>query len=177
MSELLLGCGSSRAKKLAVNGRSTWLDLTTLDYNADHNPDVVYDMAQLPLPFADDSFDEIHAYECLEHVGSQGDYKFFFAQFSDLWRILRHDGVVVGTVPLPTSPWAWGDPSHTRVIPKESFVFLCQPQYTAQIGVTAMSDFRFCYRADFDVVHLREAGDILEFGLRAIKPSRIAAGF
>jgi len=173
MSELLLGCGSNRVKKLAVNGRTDWQALTTLDYNADHRPDVVYDMAQLPLPFADDSFDEIHAYECLEHVGSQGDFRFFFAQFSDLWRILRPGGVIVGTVPLPSSPWAWGDPSHTRVIPKESFVFLCQPQYTAQVGITPMSDFRFCYRADFDVVHMREKDINLEFGLRAVKPSRI----
>lgn len=174
MSELLLGCGSSRAKKLQVNGRAEWSDVVTLDYNGDHKPDVVHDMGQLPLPFTDDSFDEIHAYECLEHVGTQGDYKFFFAQFSDLWRILKPDGVLLGTVPLPSSPWAWGDPSHTRLIPKESFVFLCQPQYEAQVGITPMSDFRFCYKADFDVVHLRENGHCLEFGLRAIKPSRIA---
>jgi hypothetical protein len=173
LSELLIGCGSSRVKKLAIGDRKEWSGLVTLDYNADHSPDIVYDMAQLPLPFADDSFDEVHAYECLEHVGTQGDFRFFFAQFSDFWRILRPRGVLLGTVPLPTSAWAWGDPSHTRVIPKESFVFLCQPQYDAQIGKTAMSDFRFCYRADFDVVHLRESGDSLEFGLIAVKPSRI----
>jgi hypothetical protein len=170
VSELLLGCGSNREKKLHMEGRADWSALTTLDYNADHNPDVVHDLAHT-LPFDDDAFGEIHAYECLEHVGQQGDFQFFFHQWSDFWRVLEPGGYFFGTVPLPTSPWAWGDPSHTRVIPKESFTFLCQPNYE-QVGVTAMSDFRFIYQADFDILHLKENGDILEFVLQAVKPSR-----
>ena len=173
--ELLLGCGSSRVKKLSLEGRAEWSSLTTLDHNADHGPDVVHDLADLPLPFDDDTAEEIHAYECLEHVGQQGDYRFFFAQFADLWRISKPGGVVMGTVPLPSSVWAWGDPSHTRVIPKESFTFLHQPAY-GQVGRTAMSDFRFCYRADFDIIHMVENGEVLEFALRAVKPSRCSCG-
>ena len=169
--ELLIGCGSNRAKKLSVQGRSEWVGLVTLDHEPRHKPDVVYDLAHLPLPFDDNSADEIHAYECLEHVGTQGDYKFFFDQFSDFWRILRPGGFLIGTVPLPTSVWAWGDPSHTRVIPKESFVFLNQPAY-AQVGRTAMSDFRSLYHADFDIIHTKENGEVLEFALQAVKPSR-----
>jgi predicted SAM-dependent methyltransferase len=141
-----------------------------LDYEQSHNPDVVHDLNN-PLPFADNSADEIHDYEVLEHLGSQGDYKFFFRQFTDFWRVLKPDGVILGTVPLPTSVWAWGDPSHTRVIPKESFIFLNQPSYN-QVGKTAMSDFRSIYEADFDIIHLLEGADVLEFGLRAVKPSR-----
>lgn len=170
--ELLLGCGSSRVKKLHQRGRSEWTGLVAIDLEPRHNPDVVHDI-NLPLPFPDDSADEIHAYEVLEHCGTQGDYKFFFAQWSDFWRVLKPAGVFFGTVPLPTSVWAWGDPSHTRVIPKESFVFLSQPQY-CQVGKTAMSDFRSIYKADFDIIHLHENGDVLEFALQAVKPSRIA---
>lgn len=169
--ELLIGCGSNRTKKLSVPSRPGWAGLVTLDYEARHNPDVIHDLHN-PLPFDDNSADEIHAYECLEHVGQQGDYKFFFRQFSDFWRVLKDGGVLFGTVPLPTSVWAWGDPSHTRVIPKESFVFLHQPSYE-QVGRTAMSDFRSIYQADFDVIHLKENGDVLEFAIRAVKPSRI----
>jgi len=168
--ELLLGCGSSRVKKLHQQGRSDWDGLVTLDLEARHNPDVVHDLND-PLPFPDNSVDEIHAYEVLEHCGSQGDYKFFFDQFSDFWRVLKDGGVILGTVPLPTSVWAWGDPSHTRVIPKETFIFLRQPEY-AQVGITAMSDFRSIYKADFDIIHLHENGEVLEFGLKAVKPAR-----
>jgi hypothetical protein len=80
--ELLIGCGSSRAKKLSTQGRSEWIGLVTLDYEKRHSPDVVHDLHD-PLPFDDDTADEIHAYEVLEHVGRQGDYKFFFQQFAD----------------------------------------------------------------------------------------------
>lgn len=169
--ELLIGCGSNRAKKLHQQGRPEWAGLVTLDIEPRHKPDVVHDIHD-PLPFDADSADEIHAYEVLEHCGRQGDYQFFFRQFSDFWRVLKPGGILFGTVPLPTSVWAWGDPSHTRVIPKESFVFLHQPSY-AQVGITPMSDFRTLYRADFDILLLSEAGESLEFALQAIKPSRV----
>lgn len=168
--ELLIGCGSNRAKKLSRQGRPEWSGLVTLDYEARHKPDLVHDLHD-PLPFDDDTADEIHAYEVLEHVGRQGDYPFFFKQFTDFWRVLKDGGILFGTVPLPNSPWAWGDPSHTRVIPKESFAFLNQPNYE-QVGRTAMSDFRSIYKADFDVIHLNEGEHMLEFALQAIKPSR-----
>lgn len=171
--ELLIGCGSNRDKKLSVQGRAEWSGLVTLDYEARHKPDVVWDLNDpRGLPFDDDSADSISAFEVLEHLGTQGDWRFFFWQFSDFWRVLKPGGVLLGTVPLPSSPWAWGDPSHTRVIPRESFTFLVQPQYDAQVGITPMSDFRSVYRADFDIIHMADNGHCLEFGLQAVKPSR-----
>ena len=168
--QLLIGCGSNRTKKLYRQGCPDWDGLVTLDYEPRHNPDVVHDLYE-PLPFSDNSAKEIHAYEVLEHVGTQGDYKLFFKQFSDFWRVLEPNGVMFGTVPLPSSPWAFGDPSHTRVIPKESFVFLHQPSYE-QVGKTAMSDFRSIYKADFDIILQREGEHCLEFALMAVKPTR-----
>jgi SAM-dependent methyltransferase len=129
---------------------------------------------RLPLPFAAESADEIHAYDVLEHCGRQGDYHFFFAQFADFWRVLKPGGLVCATVPRPDSPWAWGDPSHTRIIPVEALVFLCQPEYAAQVGKTAMSDFRSIYKADFDVVYTLQHEHQAEFVLSAVKPSRYA---
>ena len=170
--QLLLGCGSSRVKKLVRQGHPDWDGLVTVDLEPSHQPDIVHDLNE-PLPFEANSASEIHIYEVLEHLGRQGDYRFFFDQFSDFWRVLEPGGFLLGTVPLPTSPWAWGDPSHTRVIPKESFVFLSQPNY-ANVGKTAMTDFRSIYKADFDVVHLAEGEHVLEFALQAIKPARTA---
>jgi SAM-dependent methyltransferase len=157
-----------------VEGRSAWNDLVTLDLNAEHHPDVVWNLEHLPLPFADDEFDEIHAYEVLEHTGAQGDHVFFFAQFSELWRILKPGGALVGTCPARDSPWAWGDPSHKRIVQPESFVFLDQSEYAKQVGVTAMSDFRYLYRADFERAHLEVADGTFAFVLKAVKPSRFA---
>jgi SAM-dependent methyltransferase len=149
--ELLLGCGRKRVKEITLEGLSPeWSSLTTLDFNAAHGPDIVHDLDQLPYPFEDNSFDEIHAYEVMEHLGRQGDWKFFFAQFDELYRILKPDGQFYGTSPSWFSPWAWGDPGHTRIIGLEQFFYLSRPNYSAEVGVTAMTDYRFCYQGDFE---------------------------
>lgn len=169
--ELLLGCGSSRVKQLFDDGRKEWSGLVTVDLEPRHRPDIVWDLERFPLPFEDGSADEIHIYQCLEHLGRQGDWRFFFAQFADFWRILKPGGRFFATVPAITSPWAWGDPSHTRVLPAESFYFLTQPHYD-EVGRTAMSDFRSHYKADFDPELLEIEGHSLCIALRAVKPSR-----
>lgn len=172
--ELILGVGSSRVKKLVVNGRNDWTNLVTLDINADHHPDIVWDLEALPLPFADNEFDEIHAYEVLEHTGQQGDYKFFFSQFSEFWRILKPGGYLIGSCPSRNSPWAWGDPSHKRVIQAENLVFLDQSEYVKQVGITPMSDFRYIYHADFECIYRADDDTSFTFAVRAVKPSRLS---
>ncbi len=168
--ELLVGCGSSHSKKIACDGNPEWDNLITLDHNPLHNPDYLHDLNE-PLPFDDDLFDELHAYEVLEHLGSIGDYKAFFSQFSDYWRVLRNGGLLCAAVPAIDSVWLFGDPSHTRVITKEQLTFLNQPAYD-QVGTTPMSDFRDIYKADFDTLHAENKCGTFMFILQAIKPSR-----
>lgn len=165
LRQLLIGCGSRRVKIL---GGGDWSNLVTLDLNPYHNPDVVADLND-PLPFGDDAFSEVHAYEVLEHLGEQGDAVTFFAHFSELWRVLRPGGRLCATCPAPGSPWVWGDPSHRRYIGPESLVFLSQAQYERQVGHTAMSDFRHIYTADFEPVWAEVRGDTFGFILRAVK--------
>jgi len=169
LSELLIGCGRNWEKKIYLPDQRDWKSLVTLDINSDHNPDVVWDLQVLPLPFGDNEFDEIHAYEVLEHVGSQGDYKTFFAQFTEFHRILRPGGKFFATVPTPTSPWAWGDPSHTRIFCKEWLTFLRQKSYEEQVGKTSLSDFRYIYKADLEILMAQENGDTFFFILEAVK--------
>jgi hypothetical protein len=181
--ELLIGCGRSREKRLRPPGRpAEWEALTTLDYNASHAPDVVHDLEVLPYPFDDGTFTEVHAYETLEHIGQQGDFRAFFAQFQELWRILEPGGFLAATCPSYRSMWAWGDPSHRRVITSGSLVFLSQAQYRSQVDGdpgprTSMSDFRFCYAADFEAAKeptygralVSEDAENLWFILQAVK--------
>lgn len=170
--ELLIGAGRRREKILFLEGDTSWHNLTTVDINPLLKPDIVWDLCELPLPFDDNSFDEIHAYEVLEHTGSQGDYKFFFNQFSDFWRILKPDGYLFVTCPWYTSKWAWGDPSHTRIIQPENLLFLDQKNYQGE--PSAMTDFRYIYTADFQTVYQkRTEDDKFTFVLKSIKPSGI----
>jgi len=168
--ELIIGCGAQKNKKLmGSDDKKSFVNPTTLDINPDHNPDIVHDLEILPLPFDDNSFNEIHAYEVLEHTGTQGDYIFFFAQFSEFWRILKPNGHICATVPAWNSVWAWGDPSHKRIINQETLVFLSQQEYKKQIGKTAMSDFRYVYKADFRTVFFKPMSENSYFMLKAIK--------
>jgi len=153
MKELLLGCGSRTKKQLSINGKLEFENVVRLDINPDHNPDVCWDLTKHPLPFADAEFDEIHIYDVLEHLAQQGDYKFFFAEFTEYARILKNGGHLFASVPAETSPWLWGEPSHKRVINFGTLVFLNQREYDGQIGNTAMSDFRYIYKADFVKVY------------------------
>ena len=170
--ELLLGCGSSRTKRIVVPGYpQDWVELKTLDIEPCHNPDVVADLNN-GIPYPDDTFDEVHAYEILEHLGQQGDYKSFFATFQDIWRVLKPKGVLCATVPDYRSLWAWGDPGHTRIINSGSLVFLDQTEYQKQVGVTAMSDYRSLWQGDFVRIGQQTQGENFIFCLEAQKPRR-----
>jgi hypothetical protein len=192
--ELLIGCGHARDKRLDPRSltpgapKPVWRgQLDTLDLYAECRPDWVCNLESVPwkvhhpdddvspvgelLPT--DFYDEVHAYEVLEHLGSLGDYRAFFAHFAEIWRILKPDGHLCATVPSFHSRWLFGDPGHTRAILPESLVFLTQPQYDAQAGRTPMSDYRRDYRADFDLVLSRDDHQTHRFVLKAVKPSRI----
>jgi SAM-dependent methyltransferase len=168
MSELLIGCGNSRRKKLTLT-EFEWTDLTTIDHDPNCGADIIHDLDETPWPLEDDSFDEVHAYCVLEHLGQQGDYKSFFRHFHEIWRVLKHGGKLFGFCPSYKSQWAWGDPSHTRVITPGSMMFLDQSQYEQQIGTTAMTDFRWLWKGDLRADHLEDDGERFTFILRAVK--------
>lgn len=153
MRELLLGAGNARRKKLYRPGEQDWDELVTLDIDPACGPTVVWDLNDRPLPFADGEFDAIHAYEVLEHVGQQGDWRAFFEEFAEYYRILKPGGHLIISCPKWNSPWAWGDPGHTRILGSEQFTFLDASQYGAQVGTTAMTDYRAVLRCDFRLVY------------------------
>ena len=142
----------------------------------DHDPncgaDVVHDLEQYPWPFEDSSFDTVSAFCVLEHLGRQGDYKSFFATFAEIYRVLKPGGILAAICPSYQSQWAWADPSHTRIIAPGSLVFLDRAEYHRQIGKTAMTDFRWLWKGDFEPVHIDDDGNRFAFGLKAHKPVR-----
>lgn len=169
--ELLLGCGSNKSRQLRCikTGSYQFKDLVTLDNNRFHKPDILCDLNIHPLPMFDNIYDEIHAYEVLEHLAQQGDYRFFFREFTEYHRILKPGGLFYASVPDYRSQWAWGDPSHTRVITAGTLAFLSQEQYEKQVGKTPMSDFRYIYKADFKLLYSRVQDERFYFILEAIK--------
>lgn len=173
--ELLLGCGHARDKRLALPGQPLeWHELTTVDCYPGCDPHIQVDLDarswdQLPS----DYWDEVHAYEVLEHLGQQGDAFSFFCTFGEIWRILKPDGYLFATCPSRTSPWLWGDPSHRRVIQQESLVFLDRRQiHVNRQRHSPLSDLSRFWRGDFKVFASSDDGAHHTFCLQAIKPIR-----
>jgi hypothetical protein len=172
LPELLIGCGNSRRKKLAFDDNWEWTELTTLDHDPNCGADIFHDLDDVPWPVASDRFDEVHAYEVLEHLGAQGDFQAFFAHFGEIYRVLKSGGMLMATVPAWDDVWAWADPSHRRVIAPQTLIFLDRTQYERQIGKTAMTDFRWLWSGDFEPVAAEVADGCFKFALRAHKPVR-----
>jgi SAM-dependent methyltransferase len=197
--QLLLGCGhrlKGRAgtnmyqKRMRVHGTDDqWDELTTLDLNPDVDPDLLCDLNSTPwlarprngehrgelCEMESDYWDEIHAYEVLEHLGALGDAFSFCAHFSEIWRLLKPGGHLLASVPSKRSGFFWGDPSHRRAILPESLTFLDQGEYVKQCDgpvPTPMSDFRGFYKADFKQIEAADSGTHFLFILKAVKPSR-----
>jgi SAM-dependent methyltransferase len=124
------------------------------------------------LPFESHTFDEVHAYEVLEHIGTQGVVESFFWPFAEIHRVLKPGGYLAGTCPNVISRWAWGDPGHRRIIGPEQLVFLDQTEYQKQVGVTPMTDYRGIWTHDFERVAQSIDAETFVFVLRAHKPSR-----
>ena len=170
--QLLIGCGNSRRKKMSFDSPE-WRGLVTIDHDPNCGADIVHDLEQTPWPIEDNTFDEAHAYCVLEHLGKQGDYKSFFDHFGEIYRILKPGGILYAVCPSRLSKWAFGDPSHTRLIQPESLVFLSQQAYKEHIGKTSMTDFRWIWQGDFDILGSDDDGDNHRFAIQAVKPSRI----
>jgi SAM-dependent methyltransferase len=76
--------------------------------------DVVMDIEKEPLPYPDNSVDEIYCYETLEHLGN------LIFVMNEMWRVLKPSGILKGKVP-GTWSGAIADPTHKRIFVPESF--------------------------------------------------------
>ncbi len=159
MPSLLIGCGNSRAKKVALPGAASFVEpLVTLDMNPDCGANFVHSLEERPFPFNDEAFDELAAYDVLEHIGRQGDWKGFFEEFAEYWRILKPGGTFGIIVPVG-SDWH-ADPGHTRFFSEHWFRFLDQSWYAkALAGRQQVTDYRWFWKRDFETVALDHIGD------------------
>jgi SAM-dependent methyltransferase len=146
---LMLGSGhKAPARRIIAPGPPLQAEpqWTTLDINPECKPDKVFDLNTIDagglLPFPSNTFDEIHAYQTMEHFGKQGNFIGFFNAFRAIWHALKPGGLFVGESPSITSMWLWGDPGHTRVICGGSIVYLTRELYANGLGTTTATDYR-----------------------------------
>lgn len=158
---LLLGCGNDHRRRIRLPGQDErFADavLVKLDIDPNCGADVVHDLDTRPLPFPDESFDELHCYDVLEHLGRQGDWKGYFDEFAEYWRILKPAGTF--SIIVPIGPDAFADPGHTRFFGPNHFVFLSHASTAAAIAEGRnVTDYRWYWNHDFELELLEQHGD------------------
>lgn len=77
-----------------------------------------------PLPFVDDTFSSVSAYDVLEHLPrtSESGNTFIF-YMNELYRVLKPGGTAIFIFPGYPSMDAFSDPTHVNYITKESVNF------------------------------------------------------
>lgn len=96
----------SRRKLNLGCGRKHFPDHVNLDLVADVQPDVVHDLNRFPYPFPDRRFDEIVAYDVVEHVADVA------SLMREAWRMLVPGGRLILTTPHFSAANSYTDPTH-----------------------------------------------------------------
>lgn len=109
---LNLGCGRN-----PIDG------YVNLDRSALPGVDVVHDLERFPLPFDDDTFDEIIGIDLIEHITDA------LGLMQELWRIATPDATCTFALPYGSSDDAWEDPTHVRPYFVNSWAYFSQPFY------------------------------------------------
>jgi SAM-dependent methyltransferase len=115
-------------------------DIISLDQDKRLMPDLVCCLGKDKIDLPDDSVDTAVAIRVLEHIGRQGETDEWFYFWEELYRVLKPEGRLEFLSPLWNSVWSWVDPSHTRVLAPESFIFFAQANYL--VHGTPISPYR-----------------------------------
>jgi len=107
-TKLNMGCGF---KKLN--------DHWNVDCEPKCNPDQVLDFEQTPWPFEDDFFEEIHADNIMEHLGTTP--KIFTNIMKEMYRVSKHGAKWTIVVPHHRCDLFWDDYTHVRVLTAKTF--------------------------------------------------------
>lgn len=101
-------------------------------------------LALEPIPWPDDHFDSVSAYDFLEHVprvlptADGRDTRFPFIELmNEVWRVLRPGGRLYACTPVYPGKAAFQDPTHVNIMTVDTHHYFVQPQRMA-----AMYGFR-----------------------------------
>jgi SAM-dependent methyltransferase len=111
-----------------------------------------------PIPFPDNHFDSLSAYDFLEHVPrvsldhAAGTTRFPFIELmNEIWRVLKPEGVFYAVTPAYPHEKAFRDPTHVNVITAKSHRYFTRPELGGRMyGFTG--DFRLIRQ---DRIHIR----------------------
>ena len=91
------------------------------------------DLFRQPIPFDDDAFDSVSAYDFLEHVPrtaiTADATRFPFIELmNEVWRVLKHDGRFYASTPAYPHAAAFQDPTHVNILTRQTHIYFTRPQ-------------------------------------------------
>ena len=152
MVKLNLGCGLDKR-----------IGYINIDVREEVNPDLVWDLRYVPLPFPDNSAEEIIAKDVIEHVP----WRKVRALLRDLYRILKPCGVIYIQVPdleaiakkvILNPDFRYGDLSGFEAISFWVYGAQDYPENTHKAGFTIPTLKRLLEEIGFRVKDIRNDG-------------------
>jgi SAM-dependent methyltransferase len=117
-----IGCGTSPRNPFGASMR--W-GLDIRENLANHVKSV--DLNIHPIPFDENTFDYITAYDFIEHVPRviyAPDCRFPFVELmNEIWRTLKYQGIFFSHTPMYPFRTAFGDPTHVNFVTEETFQY------------------------------------------------------
>ena len=105
-----------------------------------------------PLPFADDDFDSLSAFDFIEHVprllptaGNLATRFPFVELMNECWRVLKPGGLFYAVTPCYPAPEAFQDPTHVNIITDKTHLYFCGAQPLGRM---------YGFRGGFDAVRI-----------------------
>ncbi|MDE1892466.1 MAG: class I SAM-dependent methyltransferase [Betaproteobacteria bacterium] len=125
-----LGCGITPKNPFFA----TELFGVDVDYGIDHTKNILpCDLGMQKLPFPDNSFDFVTAYDLIEHIpritykDNERRSPFLFLM-SEIYRVLKDDGIFLSHTPAYPRIAAFSDPTHVNIITTMTFkLYFCLP--------------------------------------------------
>lgn len=134
-----IGCGRKPRNPYQYN------QLSGIDIYRHSNLDdsIDFKLANLsiqPIPFEDQYFDAISAFDVIEHIprvlpnGDNGTRFPFLDLMNEIWRVLKFNGMFYAITPAYPRPEAFQDPTHVNIITKNTHEYFCGKCYAKDYG-------------------------------------------
>lgn len=117
-----LGCGAKPKNPFQAN-HVCGVDIRTSNTKAGEIR--CADLAVEPIPWANEEFNYITAFDFLEHIPRiiyAPSRRFAFVELmNEIWRCLKRDGLLLSRTPAYPHPEAFQDPTHVNIITEKTF--------------------------------------------------------